>query len=150
MRSLLSSLGGEQALVLALLPFEGIELRSGKPGVHRGPQRSLTPQSCRKGHVRELDPEPAQQLAKAAELVQLAKAVQPVTRRRSGRSDERRALDVAEHPGRPARERRGLPDRSLLHGPNLNIDVSRLRAGALLAAGGRRGCEPSRLRTALG
>src|SRR2546423_207437 len=78
---LFSSSGGEQRLVLALLPFECCEVDAGKPALDRGAKRRLAPEPGREGHVRELEPEAPPQVAERAELVQLPETVEPVTGR---------------------------------------------------------------------
>src|SRR5436309_8996646 len=104
---LFSSSGGEQRLVLALLPFECCEVDAGEPALDGGAKRRLAPEPGREGHVRELEPEALPQVAERAELVQLAEAVEPVAGGRAVGDDERGGLEVPQHARRPA----GLPRR---------------------------------------
>ena len=83
--------------------------------------------------VGELDAEAGAQLAQRAELVQLADAVHAVAARPPRGNDESCVLEIAEHPGRPAR----LPCRRAdgqLHRRNLTTFTSRF-ARALAAVG---------------
>src|SRR5437868_13641721 len=75
--------GGQQPLVLALLPFDPREVvRAGEPAVDRRAEGGFPPEPCGKDEVGEFDAEPPPQLLQRAQLVQLAQAVQAVTRAR--------------------------------------------------------------------
>ena len=112
--------------MLALLPFERIELGAREPGVDRRAKRGVTPEPCSEDDVRQLDPEPAEQVSEGAELVHVAEAVLAVPARRALRRHKPVALDVAEHPRRPARLLRRPADREVIHGSNINTCVSML------------------------
>src|ERR1044071_9222453 len=62
-------LGGQEPLVLALLPLQRA-LGTGEPGVDGVPQPRLTPQPGSERDVRELDAETPPQLAEGAQLVE--------------------------------------------------------------------------------
>src|SRR5205085_3211201 len=108
--------GGEERLVLALLPFECCEVGAGEPALDRGAKRRLALEPGCEGHIRELEPETLPQVAERAELVQLAEAVESVTGRRALRDDERRGFEVPQHAGRPAGLPRRLSHRERFHG----------------------------------
>src|ERR671910_3039011 len=117
--------GGEQALVLALLPFDPgcVVLRAGEPAVDRAAQLRLTAEPRGERDLVELDAEPTAQLAQRAELVQLAEAVEAIARGRTTRAHEPVLLEVAEHARRPPGPLRGSPDRHLLHRRHLTRSV---------------------------
>ncbi len=70
----------------------------------------LAPEPQGERELVELDAEAVPEVSQVPELVQLADAVEPIAGRRSGRHDETRVLEVAEHSRRPP-ERRCLADR---------------------------------------
>src|SRR5256885_8944420 len=111
-----SSSGGEQPLVLALLPFERCEVDAGEPALDGGAERRLAPEPRRESHVRELELEPLPQVAERAELIQLPKAVEPVAGRGALRHDERRGFEIPQHARRPAGLPGRLPNHERLHG----------------------------------
>src|SRR5438067_12853802 len=78
MSPLFPSSSGEQPLVLALLPFERLELDAREPAVDSAAECRVAPQPRREGQVRELDAEAPQQGPERAELVRLAEPVEPV------------------------------------------------------------------------
>src|SRR5262245_20126939 len=110
--------GGEQALVLALLPVDpgGVVLDAGEPAVDRAPQLRLTTEPRGERDLLELDGEPAAQLAQGAELVQLAEAVEAVPRGGATRAQEPVLLEVAKHARRPSGPCCRSADGHLLHG----------------------------------
>src|SRR5438876_8054946 len=119
-----SSSGGEQPLVLALLPFERCEVDAGEPALDGGAERRLAPEPRSEGHVRELELESLPQVAQRAELVQLPKAVEPVAGSGALRHDERRGFEIPQHARRPAGLPRRLSDHERLHGDDLISYVS--------------------------
>src|SRR5919109_533243 len=117
-------LGGEQSLVLSLLPVEGGQPRPGDPRLDRCPQRRLAFEAGGEGDVRQLDAEATSQLAERPQLVELEQAVQAVARAAPGRYDQPRPPEIAQHARRPARLPCGLADRQSVHAANLNTVVS--------------------------
>src|SRR3954469_20253825 len=130
--------GGQKPLMLSLLPFDpeagsdrgqatvarpqdrGEIVRAGEPVVDGAPELWLAAQPRREHEVRDLEVEGPPQLGERPELVQLAKAVTPVAGRGAARDDEPEALEIAEHPRRPARVRPRLPDlQKPVHRPSL-------------------------------
>src|SRR5689334_6378308 len=97
--------------MLSLLPLDPAEIvRTGEPVVDGTPQLGLTAQPRREHEVGDLEIECPPQLGERPELVQLPEAVTPVAGRGAARDDEPEALEIAEHPRRPARVRPRLPD----------------------------------------
>src|SRR5262249_22108871 len=101
---------GEQPLVLSLLPLDpGGRLGAGclvgarEPRLERSPKARIAAQPQGEGDLAEVDAEAAPEIGEPAELVQLPDAVPAVAARRAARDDESRALEVAQHAGRPAR-----------------------------------------------
>ena len=80
--------GGQQPLVLSLLPIERGQLAAGEPAVDRRPDLGLVAKARREGELPQLDAEAAPQLLERAELVQLEQPVRPVPRARSARDDQ--------------------------------------------------------------
>src|SRR3954451_17127458 len=117
--------GGQQPLVLALLPFDPRQVVcAGEPAVDRRAKLRLPPESRGERDVGDLDAEPAAQLPQRAELVQLPQAVEAVAGVRAPRNDETRVLEVTEHPGRPTSAVRGAGDGQVVHNANLITVVS--------------------------
>src|SRR5204863_7767957 len=104
-RSLLwvESSGGEEPLVLALLPVERIDAAAVEPRVERGAEIWLPSQARSEDDVSDLERKPSPQLPQRPELVQLAQVVRAVAGPRPGGDDEPGRLQIAEHPRRPAR-----------------------------------------------
>src|SRR5439155_20072564 len=96
----------------------------------------LAPKARGEGQVAQLDAKAAAKLLERPQLVQLEEAVFPVAGRRPARNHEARALEIAQHPWRPAGLGCRLADVGR-HGRNLNTLVSRSTA---------RRCLPSRTR----
>src|SRR4051812_3514437 len=98
-----SGSGSEQALLLALLPFDprGAGIAGGEPGVDGAPQLGLAPQPSRESEIRELDAEAAPQLAQGAEAVQLPQAVLAIPGGGAPRGHEAGVLEGTQHPRRP-------------------------------------------------
>src|SRR5205823_8023027 len=71
-------LGGEQALVLALLPVECGQFRAGEPGVDCAAQIRLAPETSGERDLRELDVEAAPELPEGTQLIELEQAVEAV------------------------------------------------------------------------
>src|SRR5262245_2153780 len=125
--------GGQQPLVLALLPLDPREVvGAGEPAVDGPAELRLAPEPRREDEVGDLEAEPRAEVGERPELVQLAEPVLPVSLRGPGRDDEAEALQVAEHARRPARARRRLGDLQPVHEPKINTLVSRF-ARALAA-----------------
>src|SRR5207244_7039177 len=118
--------GGQEPLMLALLPIEGGQLGACQPGLHCGPQLRLALEPSCESDVRELHVVAAAELAQGAELVELEEPVQAIAGSAPAGDNEPRAFEVAEHPRRPTRLGRRLADRHSCHGPNLNTSVLRL------------------------
>src|SRR5437762_1083095 len=77
----------------------------------------------REGDVGELDPEAPAQLAQRVQLIHLAEPVEPEAAGASPRDDESRALEIPEHPRRPARPGGGVADGESVHPRNLSTSV---------------------------
>ena len=115
---------GEQPLVLTLLPVERLEAAAVEPGVDRGSEVGLAAKPGRKREVADLDREALPQVAQRPELVQLAEPVRAVAGLRPGGNDEPGRLQVAKHPGRPARSCCCSSDCDSVHGLNLTTVMS--------------------------
>src|SRR5918998_327099 len=111
--------GGQQPLVLALLPVERLDADAVEPRVHCSAKRGLAPEPSGERELAEIDGEAPAQHLQRLQLVQLAKSVRAVAAARAGRDDQARAFEVAEHPRRPAGPARGFSDRQPIHGSNL-------------------------------
>src|SRR5581483_371545 len=118
-------LGGQQPLVLALLPLDPREVVGPREPAVDGPaELGLAPETGGEDDVRDGEVEPAAELGEPAQLVQLAQPVEAVAGRGAPRDDEPEPLEVAEHPRRPAAAPPCLGDRELVHGRNLTTIVS--------------------------
>src|SRR5439155_22181013 len=97
-------LGGQEPLVLALLPVDpGAGVGGGcEPAVHRLSQLRLTAQARDERELVELDAKPPPQLTERAQLVQIAEAVDAIAGGSAPRYDEPLPLEVAQHARRPA------------------------------------------------
>src|SRR6266536_4711337 len=71
-------LRGEQPLVLALLPVQRRELGPGEPALDGASQLRLAAEPRRERDVRQLDIEPAPQLAERAQLIELEQPIAAV------------------------------------------------------------------------
>src|SRR5437763_6067782 len=111
--------GGEQALVLALLPVEGGQFRAVQPGLERRAQIRLAAQPCGEGDVGKLDVVALPQVRERPKLVQVQQVVDPIAAGAAPRHDETRLFEVSEHPRRPARPSRRLAYVHALHGLTL-------------------------------
>src|SRR6188474_3449287 len=117
-------LRGEQALVLALLPFDPVGLgralcgdgRPLEPLLDRGPEFRPAPHPDHERDVVELHGEGAPQLLETTQQRELVLAVAPVARRGPLGHDEAGRLEVPQHPGGPPRPRRRLADAVRLQG----------------------------------
>src|SRR5436190_21206983 len=115
----------EKTFVLALLPLDPRQVvGAGEPAVDGLAERRLAPEPRREDQVGDLAVEPRPQIGQRAELVQLAQAVRAVAGGRPARHDEAEALEVAQHPRRPARPLCRLPHVQTGHEPNLTTDMS--------------------------
>ena len=96
----------------------------GEPAVDRGAELGLAAQPGGERDVVDAEAEAAPQLGERAELVELAQAVLAVAGRGARGDDKAGVLEVAEHPGRPARARAASP--TVARPPrNLTTSVSR-------------------------
>src|SRR3954454_5950750 len=121
--------GGEQALVLALLPLDPLAsvVARCEPGVDGAAEFRLAPQTTCEGELGELDAEAAAQLLQRPQPVQLRQAVGAVAGVGAAGGDEAVQLQVAQHRGRPAGlGRRGADGVEVLHLRYLTTSVSRL------------------------
>src|SRR5439155_15171298 len=89
--------GGQEPLMLALLPVERRDVGPGEPGIDGRVQLGLAAQPRGEGQLSQFDAEAAPKLFEAAQLIQLEQAVLPVAGRRPPRDDEPRALQIAAH-----------------------------------------------------
>src|SRR6185503_12823433 len=89
-------LGGQQPLVLALLPLDpGEVVGAGEPAVDGLAELGLAPEPRGEDEVGDLEPMRLPQLGERPELVQLAEAVLPVAGRGAAGRDEAEAVEVA-------------------------------------------------------
>src|SRR5262245_7602360 len=115
---------GEKAGVLVLLVAQpvvgGHVLRPGRgggqPALDRPRETAVVAQPAGEPDLAKGDAVAVEQLAQGAQALQLARPVEAVAGRRAARLDEADALDVAQHPRRPAGGRRGLVDRERVRG----------------------------------
>ena len=108
-------LGDEQPLVLALLPVEGGELCPGEPCLNSRLQSRLVLEPDHERELVDADAEPAAKIGEGPELIELEQPLLAVAARTPGRNDDAGALQVAEHPRRPAGSCGGLADGQRLH-----------------------------------
>jgi hypothetical protein len=114
---------GQQLLVLVLLPAQPVAgghlvgtLGLGlEPRLHRTAHVVVAAQAKREADVPEAELVLGEQLAKGPQALELGGPVEPVARRRARRIDQADALDVAEHPRRPARGLGSLVDGQRVH-----------------------------------
>src|SRR3954468_20809873 len=113
---------GEEPLVLALLPFDpgARVVGGGEPAVDRALRLRLAPRPAGERDICEVDCERRAQVAQRPQAVQLREPVRAVAAARALRDDQAVLLEVAQHPGRPARLAGGGADGEwLVHVANL-------------------------------
>src|SRR5579862_236551 len=112
-----TSLRGQEPLVLALFPVDpstGVA-RGGATALDSAPELGFPSEAGGERQLVDAEPEAPPQLRERAQLVQLAEAVGSVARRRSPWHEKTLALEVAQHPRRPAALPRCLADRQRRH-----------------------------------
>src|SRR6266480_1322024 len=125
-----SRLGGQEPLVLALLPVEGGQLVTCQPGLYCRSQLRLALEPSCESDVGELHVVAPAELPQGAELIELEEPVQAIAGPIPPGEDEPCALEVAEHPRRPARLGGGFPHGDSVHPRNLNTSLSMLSGEA--------------------
>src|SRR5580693_10102362 len=128
----------QQSLVLLLLEAQpvlsahmlGSRRLGGEPALDRLAQERLAFEPEREADLAEVQPVRVEQLAQGGETLQLRRAIQAVAGAGAIGLDEPDALDIAQHPRRPAGRGGRLVDRQRIdacdrHLPDLITSVSR-------------------------